>query len=159
MAVAGRSGEFRSISDGAAVPRESCAFGVGQFRAIVCRLGRISPVRPDPPPWLLPYSVAVGVGYTPRDNEEPIPPVRGTNGLSWYTVPDRIIPERGKAAEYGVQPSRKERWNVFNNHESGSSQANDPEVFEPQSRFSAFETFSLARAAKILARLMGSPRK
>lgn len=50
--------------------------------------------------------------------------MRGTNGGSRYTVPLRIIPERGQRPEYGVKSPSKESCDVFQEHVAGSQFAN-----------------------------------
>jgi hypothetical protein len=70
---------------------------------------------------------AIGVGH----NKHPVPYLGGANGLSRYAVPPCIIPERGQLSEYNVQPSIKQRWDVFHDDESRSKLANDAGKFEP----------------------------
>jgi hypothetical protein len=92
-------------------PRESRASGVGQAFAHIPRLGVPRVGRSCgtlPSFWLEPYSVALGVGYSPRDHEEPVAAVRGTNGACRYAVPDRIVPERGQVSENDSEPPSKE---------------------------------------------------
>ena len=52
-----------------------------------------------------------GVGHVSadRDEEDPVAPVMGADGLRRYAVPHRIVPERGQGSEYGSKPPRKER--------------------------------------------------
>jgi hypothetical protein len=54
------------------------------------------------------------------NDPDPVPPVRGTDGGSWYTVPDSIIPERGNVSEYGSHPETKQAWDVLHDDEAGS---------------------------------------
>jgi hypothetical protein len=49
--------------------------------------------------------LADGVG----NHEDSVAAVRGADGRSRYTVPDSIIPERGKVSENSLHPPNKER--------------------------------------------------
>jgi hypothetical protein len=69
---------------------------------------------------LEPKSVAVGVGYCPRDHEDPITAVRGADGGSGYTIPPRIVPERGQITEDSVEASNKESCDVFHDDDAWS---------------------------------------
>jgi len=63
--------------------------------AAVCKLSPPSrPCRPGPV-----AAFACGVG-TVGDDKDAITAVRGANGGSGYTVPPRIVPERGQVPEY-----------------------------------------------------------
>jgi len=89
-----------------------CAIGVGQWRAHVQSdgvpaVGRLCGTFPSF--WLVPYSVALGVGYSPRDHEDPITAVRGADSGSGNAIPPRIIPERGKRSENVAHSSNKDR--------------------------------------------------
>ena len=53
----------------------------------------------------------LGVGS--RDDEYPVPDMRGTNTGSRYAMPFRIEPDLGKFPEYGSHPSMKERCHVL----------------------------------------------
>lgn len=56
--------------------------------------------------------------------DDPVTKVRGTEGRSGYTVPDRIEPERGQVPEnfspYCPGSDSKEVCNVLNDDDSGS---------------------------------------
>src|SRR5690606_17891347 len=115
-------------------------------------------------------SVAVGVGHRPvresgfsgshsdvslamrvRNDEDSITEVIGANGCRRNAIPFRIIPARGQVSEYDVQPSRKQRCDVFHEHVSGSKLANDPGKFSPQAGTFAFNSGSLSCIANVLA--------
>lgn len=86
--------------------------GVGQRRTAVASP---SPLSGEAPLRLwLPYTVTVG------HDEEAISLVRGADGGSGYTVPERIEPERGKVSKNTSEPARKERWHVLHKRDSGS---------------------------------------
>jgi hypothetical protein len=53
--------------------------------------------------------VGINLSPSPGDEEEPVPPVRGADGLRWHTIPDRIVPALAKVSEYDAQSSNKER--------------------------------------------------
>jgi hypothetical protein len=60
------------------------------------------------------WSDAVGVGtlcvgLAVSNNPDAVPPVRRSNGGSWYAVPFRIIPERGQRPENAVKSPSKQR--------------------------------------------------
>jgi len=93
-------------------------------------------------------SFALAVGHDP----DPVPPVRGADGGSWYTVPDSIIPERGKVSENSSKPGTKETWHVFHDDELGSYFANKSGVLTPQTRSRTFDASALASVGKVLAR-------
>jgi hypothetical protein len=61
-------------------------------------------------------TAASGVGHDP----DAVSPVRGADGGSWDTVPDRIIPERGKVSANGCHPETKQAWDVLHDDETGS---------------------------------------
>ena len=71
-------------------------------------------------------SVTRGVG-----SEAPPAPteVWGTNGLSGYKVPFRVIPDLGQASEYSANSPHKETWYVLHKRISGSYFANDSKHF------------------------------
>jgi hypothetical protein len=91
--------------------------------------------------------VLVGVG----NNPDPVPPVRGAEGGGWYTVPDSIIPERGKVSENGSHPETKQAWDVLHDDEPWSYLANKSPVFSPQTRPFTFKASALSSMAKVLA--------
>jgi hypothetical protein len=62
------------------------------------------------------FALAVCVGNNPN----PIPSVRGADGGSWHTVPDRIIPERGQVSANGSHPETKQAWDVLHDDEARS---------------------------------------
>lgn len=89
-----------------------------------------------------------GVGNKP----DPITLMIGADGRSWYTVPDRIKPERGQVSENGSHPETKQAWNVFHDDEAGSNLANKAPILTPQTRSRTFEANSLSSEGDILAR-------
>jgi len=96
----------------------------------------------------LPFaSIAWGVGNNPNA----VSSVRGANGGSWYSVPLRIIPERGKVSENSAKPPSKQSCDVLHDDESGSYLANDASVLEPEPRSFAGEASALSRRADVLA--------
>jgi hypothetical protein len=46
--------------------------------------------------------------------------VRGADGGSWDTIPDRIIPERGQVSENSSHPETKQAWDVLHDDEARS---------------------------------------
>jgi hypothetical protein len=78
--------------------------------------------------------------------------MRGADGRSWYTVPDRIEPERGQVSENGSHPETKQAWNVLHDDVAGSNLANEAPVFAPETRSRTFEASSLASERDVLAR-------
>jgi hypothetical protein len=67
------------------------------------------------------WSPLVGVGHDPN----PISPVRGTNGASWYAVPFRIVPERGQVSENSSKSPSKQSCDVLHDDVAGSYLANN----------------------------------
>ena len=75
-------------------------------------------------------AISLGVGLVLRSSfrhargvgqdEDPVATVRRTNAGSRYTVPFRIIPERGKVAENGVESPSSECCHVLSDDEPGS---------------------------------------
>jgi hypothetical protein len=92
--------------------------------------------------------IVVGVANKP----DPIALMSGADGRSWYTVPDRIEPERGKVSENGSHPETKQAWNVLHDDEAGSNLANEAPVFAPETRSRTFEASSFASKGNVLAR-------
>jgi hypothetical protein len=96
--------------------------------------------------------VTTGVGYSPRDHEDPVTPVRGAEGLSRYAVPESIIPARGQVSEYGAESSTKQSWDVFDNHKPRLKFANNSRVLRPKAAPSTREASASAGEADVLAR-------
>src|SRR5262249_15375407 len=86
----------------------------------------------------LPPFGTLGVGH----NEDPVPKVRGTNGFSRKAVPLCVIPACGQVSENSCKSSRKQSWDVFHDHVSGSKYANDSDVFRPQPGTISFDSDS-----------------
>jgi hypothetical protein len=93
-------------------------------------------------------SDAVGVG---SNDEEPFPPVGCTDGGSREHVPRRIIPARGQLSEKVAHPSKKERWAVFHDDDSGSNFANHAPEFEEQGAVLSVESRPLSGNAEVCA--------
>lgn len=96
----------------------------------------------------LPSYCVCGVGNNPNS----IPRMRGADGGSWNTVPDRIIPERGKVSENGSHPETEQTCDVFHNDELWSYFANDPAILFPKTRSRTFDARSLSSSGNVLAR-------
>jgi hypothetical protein len=70
--------------------------------------------------------LAVGVGHLapPREDEDPITDVRGTDGGRRHAVPLRIVPALGQVSENSSQPvvrnESAEGWHVLHEDESRS---------------------------------------
>jgi len=64
-------------------------------------------------------SFAVGVGQfaPPREDEDPVTDVRGTDGCRRHAVPLRVVPALGQVSEYSSQPvvrnESAEGWHVL----------------------------------------------
>ena len=86
------------------------------------------------------------------DEENAVSPVRGADATRRYTVPFRIIPERGKLSEYNVESSSKESCDVLHDDIAGSKLANDSGVLSPEPRSLTADSCSLARVADVLTR-------
>ena len=128
---------------------------VGQFFAHVSRLGVPAVGRlcaTCPSFWLVPYGVALGVGYSFREYEEPFTAVRRADLLRSEQIPFRIVPAFGQVAEDTVESSRSESCDVFHENEAGSYLANDSRVLGPETRPLSVETGSGSRKADVLAR-------
>jgi hypothetical protein len=105
----------------------SLARGVGHCLAIVSRPGRSLPVRPAAPPRFVPYAWAVGVGYSPPEDEQPLPLVRCADIGRSEQAPLRIEPELGQRPQNSSETSsRSERWDVLQHDEAGSYFAKHP---------------------------------
>jgi hypothetical protein len=84
-------------------PRSLPPLGCPLLLMIACRLFRLLPP-------------TRGVGNDP----DPIASVRGADGASWHTVPDRIIPERGQVSANGSHPETKQAWDVLHDDKARS---------------------------------------
>ena len=93
-------------------------------------------------------SLEVGVGHKPHS----VSSVRGADGGSWNTVPDRIVPDLGKGPENGSHSETKQAWDVLHDDETGSCLANNAPVFAPQTRSRTFEASPLSSEGNVLAR-------
>ena len=68
---------------------------------------------------------------SPGDEEDPISEVRSADGASGYTIPPRIIPERGKVSEDDFKPSLDKLRGVFEYNQIGIAPCNEPPIFSP----------------------------
>ena len=88
------------------------------------------------------------------DDEDPVPPVRGADGLRGDAVPFRIEPARGQLSENGTEPpaslSRKESWYVLQDDVSRSHHANDSHELEEQAGSAGVDAGLLAGDAEVL---------
>ena len=76
--------------------------------------------------------------------------MRSTGVVRSHNSPFRIVPQRGKVAEYFVKPPRSEHWAVLHEREPGLYLANDPGHFGPQSASLSVKPVSLSGNADIL---------
>jgi hypothetical protein len=78
------------------------------------------------------WSLAVGVGMLWVGNDpNPVAPVWGTNGGSWYAVPFRIKPERGQVSENSLKAPSKQSCDVLHDDVARSYLANNSGVLRP----------------------------
>lgn len=91
----------------------------------------------------------VGVGKK-TDNPYSVSDMGGANVASLYTVPDRIIPERGQRSKDFVESSNKEVCDIFNDNVSGLYVANNSGIFKPESRAFPGQARFLSCLAKVL---------
>src|SRR5262245_2472056 len=75
----------------------------------------------------------------------------GTNGVSRYAMPFRVIPERGQVSENVAQPSIKQRCGVFHDDKSGSNFANNSGVLFPKSTVNAVQSGAGTDLGNVLA--------
>lgn len=154
MATAATSaGELRRRSLGQSPRRASLDFGVGQrpLRAIPVS-DSLSPAGPGLV--LLVRSDAVGVGYrAPCDAEPAASQVGAANVGNGYSRPDSIKPEAGKLAEYlgASPPISNDNCDVLSEDDPGPKLAYQPRKFVEQAAASAFQTFTRAGRADVLA--------
>jgi hypothetical protein len=123
------------------------AFGVGHFSGVLTICGRDCPVMPGVILPALDPSVAAGVAHNPY----PVPLVGSSKGGSRYTMPLRIVPERGKVGEDNVKPSSNKGRAVFNECVSGSYFSNGSSKFTPKSTPSSFNSATPAGDRYVLA--------
>jgi hypothetical protein len=120
------------------LPFQSVAEGVGHILAAhVSRLGMPAllngrpffvPFCPDP------YRLAVGVGYSPRDHEEPVTAVRGADGGCGNAIPRRIVPARGKVTEHDVESPAAEDGDVLDDDRRRSKLSDEARELGPEAR-------------------------
>jgi len=80
----------------------------------------------------LPERDAAGVGYFPRDHEEPGSAVRCSNGGRGEHSPFRVIPEVGQVADDLLESVAGMSSDVFENNESWSALSDDPGDVRPE---------------------------
>ena len=91
-------------------------------------------------------SATVGVGQDCNS----VATVRSTNGGSRYTMPFRIIPERGKVCKDNIESSISECCHVLSEHDTGSKNPNRSQVMLPEARTTPRDTNSLSSIADVL---------
>jgi hypothetical protein len=69
-----------------------------------------------------------------------------------YILPLRIVPERGKAPEYGIESPKSESADVFHDRVAGSKLANKAGVLEPESASLTLQPSAFTSDGNILAR-------
>jgi hypothetical protein len=81
-------------------------------------------------PWFGASGAVHGVGIS--HDPEPFPAMGRSDIGGAYILPLRIVPERGKAPEYGIEPSKSESADVFHDCESRSKLANKAGILVPE---------------------------
>lgn len=99
----------------------------------------------------MPVVLAVGHLSPPRDDEETLSPVRGSDVGSTEIEPDRIVPRFGKVSENGSQSARSERCDVLHDDDAGSKLASDARELEPQTAALTCEASALPCVRHVLA--------
>jgi hypothetical protein len=97
---------------------------------------------------LEPYRLALGVG----NNEDPVPPVRGAEGTSVKTIPNSVVPARGKVPEHDVESASAKGGDVFDEDPRRPDFVDDSVELSPQSRPGPVESGSAAGDGDVLAR-------
>ena len=77
--------------------------------------------------------------------------MRRTNGGSRHSIPDRVIPERGKVSEYSGESSPTKSPDVLHDRVAWSNVANDSRILSPQAGSLTVQAGTLAREADVLA--------
>jgi hypothetical protein len=93
---------------------------------------------------------AVGVGHF-SNKPEPIPLVRRSDIGRSQHCPPAVIPERGQVTEDNSEPSSKQSWTVFHEHEAGSYFASDARHVGPHPAAFAGDSRSFSCNANVLA--------
>ena len=102
---------------------------------------------------LRPASSTVGVPHIapPRDDEDALSAVRGSNVGSPKIEPDSIIPRFGKVSENDVQPPKQESCDVLHDDDARSKNASDARELEPQTAALTSEASALPSDRHVLA--------
>lgn len=99
-----------------------------------------------------PYSLAVGVGHSGSDDEEPLPPVRRADVSRGDDAALHTIPEPVEVGDNSVQPASNEGPHVLDDDRAGAQFADDAGEFSPESGPGAGETLPFARLRDVLTR-------
>lgn len=78
-----------------------------------------------------PYSLAVGVGHSGSDEEEPLPPVRGADVSGCDDAALHSIPEPVEVGDNSVQPASNEGPHVLDDDREGAQFPDDAGEFCP----------------------------
>lgn len=87
---------------------------------------------------------------SPGDEEDPISEVRSADGASRYTIPPRVIPERGKVREHDSESSLDKLRGVFENDPCGQAYTDKPSVLCPQPRARAIDASTFPTTGNVL---------
>ena len=77
--------------------------------------------------------------------------MRRSNVRGSYSLPERIVPRRGKVSEHAVSSARQESCDVFHDDDAGSKLANDSRELEPETASRAREASSSPTDRNVLA--------
>lgn len=105
---------------------------------------------PGLPLLLLPYSLAVGVGHSRADDEEPLaavgrPDVGGGDDARLHSIPKPV-----EVGRNSVQPARHEGPHVFDDHDPGPKLSDDAKVLAPESGAGSVDACPFARDRHVL---------
>lgn len=98
-----------------------------------------------------PPTDVVGVGSARGNDPHTVTEVRRTNGGSRYSVPLRVIPDRGKVAENSGKSSTPQSPDVLHDCEAGSKLANEARKLSPQAGSLTVQAGTLTRERDVLA--------
>jgi hypothetical protein len=93
-------------------------------------------------------SATVGVGQ----DEDAVATVRRTNAGSRYTMPFRVIPDRGKITQDPIEPSLGEHGDIFKERDARSTSANGTDAILPEARTIPRQASSSTSLADVLTR-------
>lgn len=100
----------------------------------------------------VPYSLAVGVGHSRAEDEEPLAAVRGADVGGGDDAGLHSIPDPVEVGRNSVQPARHEGRHVFDDHDAGPQLSDDPEVLAPEAGAGSGEAGVFARDRDVLTR-------